>query len=114
MKFPKLNFKLPKLTMPKHAKVALSVVIALALVASGAFLGFTVLIIGGVLLGIVAVYWPIVVTYLVAGGVLGAIVSHKHSGNVGPGIWNGLFYAFLTALVALLAIASYGVATGFR
>jgi hypothetical protein len=108
--FPKFNFKLP--TIPKHAKWALWIVSVLAGLAFMAFFGYTALLIGLVACGIVAVYWPAMLVYVVAGGVLGSLISHKRSGIVSSGLSAGIFYALLTLLVGLIAVGAHAVSKG--
>jgi|GEM_PF-2244092 len=117
MENPFSKFKLPsmpELKIPKHAKWALGIVAGLLGLGFAVYFGFYVLMLAIVIIGIVGAYWPVIVGYFVAGAVLGATITRKRSGSINAGVWAGLFYALLTAIVGLVACGAYAISTGFH
>ncbi|MBS2009011.1 MAG: hypothetical protein JST01_18310 [Cyanobacteria bacterium SZAS TMP-1] len=113
--FPKLKApSIPDLKIPKHVKWALGITAGLVGLGFAAYFGFYVLMLVIVISGIVGAYWPVLAGYFVAGAVLGAAISHKRSGAWASGLWAGIFYALLSALVGLIACAAYAVSTGMH
>ncbi len=64
--------------------------------------------------GIIAVYWPAMLVYIVTGATIGSLISRKRSGATASGLSGGIFYALLTLIIGLIAVGAHAVATGLH
>jgi hypothetical protein len=64
-----------------------------------------------VAVNIFVVGWPYMVVYCAFAGAIGAVISQKRSGGIGPGIWAGIGYALLSLVVFVIVAGFYAVIT---